>query len=69
MPQESLNFSDPRILLATRKLPDKRELFKGQVAQLPGRWPFKADGLRSASGLLPPESRSAPHQERSSFIT
>lgn len=69
MPQKSSNFSAPRILLATRKLPDNRELFRGQVAQLPGRWPFKVDGLRSASGLLPAEGRSVLHQERSSFIT
>lgn len=69
MPKDSSNFIDSRILLVVRKLPEKRELSMGRVAQLPSRWPFKVDGMRSASGLLPAEGRPAPHQERSSFIT
>jgi len=69
MPKDSSNFTDSRILLAVCKLPEKRELSTGRVAQLPSRWPFKVDGLRSTSGLLPAEGRSAPHHERSSFIT
>ena len=70
MPKDSSNFTDSRILLAVRKLPEKRELSMGRVGQSPSRWPFKVDGVRSTSGLLPAESRPAPHQERSSsFIT
>lgn len=69
MPKDSSNFMDSRIFLAVCKPSEKRELSMGRVAQLPSRWPFKVDGLRSTSGLLPAEGRSATHQERISFIT
>lgn len=69
MLKKSSSFTDFRVMSALRPLPEKREVFVGQVVHLSSRWPFKVDGARSVQGLPPAESRSAVHQERSSFIT
>ena len=69
MPKNNSSFTDSRVLIAVRNLPEKREVFMDRIAQLPSRWPFKVENPYGAPGLSPAESRSAPHQERSSFIT
>lgn len=69
MPKDSLSFTDSRNLIAVRKLPEKREVFIGRVAQAPSRWPFKAAGAYGVPSLLPAETGPVPHQVRSSFIT
>ena len=69
MLKNSSSFTDSRALIALRPLPEKREVLVGRVAQLSSHWPFKVDGVRSAPGMPPAESRLAAHPERSSFIT
>ena len=69
MQKDSASFTDSKVLIAVRKLPEKREVVMDRVDYLPSRWPFKVAGAYSVPGLSPAESRSVSPQERSSFIT